>query len=303
MEKNLRAGIKRYMGWTVFLLLFFNTCFFNSICWAKPTKQSSVHISSSRIPQGGTSIITIQTVQGKHPIVTWLTRQVHLVPDSNKTRWQGFLAADLKERPGRYEAVVSIDPFVQEIKVAVEILAKDYGVRRLTLPKDMVELDDKTLERVLKEQRKMKGLWEEPYPTPLWSGRFLRPVPGKIIGPFGTRSIINDQPRSPHSGVDLRGQTGTPIKAINHGKVVLTDDYFFSGKSVVVDHGGEILSMYFHLEKILVHYGEIVEKGQVIGLVGSTGRASGPHLHWGIRLNGARVDPMMFMELSQQLEE
>ena len=89
---------------------------------------------------------------------------------------------------------------------------------------------------------------------------------------------------------------------MNHGKIVLTDDFFFSGKSVVIDHGGEILSMYFHLNKILVQHGEYVKKGQVIGLIGSTGRASGPHLHWGIRLNGARVDPMMFIDLSRQLE-
>lgn len=303
MKKNHRGVIKRFMGWTAILLLIFNAFTFDSICWAKPSTQSSVHISSLRIPQGGISVITIRTERGEHPLVTWLTKKVYLVPDSSKTCWQGFLVADLKERPGRYEAFISINPSVQEIKVEVEILAKDYGVCRLTLPKHMVELDDETLERVFKEQRKMKRLWEKPYPTPLWNGRFLRPLPGKIISPFGTRRIINGQPRSPHSGVDLRGQTGTPIKAINHGKVVLTDDYFFSGRSVVVDHGGEILSMYFHLEKILVHHGQIVEKGQVIGLVGSTGRATGPHLHWGIRLNGARIDPLMFIELSQQLEE
>ncbi len=303
MGKNHKAGLRRFKGWAVILLVIFNASFFTSICWAKSITQSSVHISSSRIPQGGISVITIQTVQREHPIVSWLTKQVYLVPDSSETRWQGFLAVDLKERPGRYEATVSINPSLPEMKVEVEILTQDYGIGRLTLPKHMVELDDETLQRVSKEQKNMNGLWEKPHPTPLWNGRFLRPVPGEIISPFGTGRIINGQPRSPHSGVDLRGQTGTPIKVINHGKVVLTDDYFFSGKSVVVDHGGEILSMYFHLEKILVHNGEIVEKGQVIGLVGSTGRASGPHLHWGIRLNGARIDPVKFIELSQQLEE
>ena len=103
--------------------------------------------------------------------------------------------------------------------------------------------------------------------------------------------------------MDLRGAAGTPVKATNRGRITLTDEHFFSGRSVVIDHGGEILSMYFHLEKILVQSGEIVEKGQVIGLVGSTGRASGPHLHWGVRLNGVRIDPLVLLDISRQLEE
>ncbi|MBW1862211.1 MAG: M23 family metallopeptidase, partial [Deltaproteobacteria bacterium] len=125
----------------------------------------------------------------------------------------------------------------------------------------------------------------------------------KLVGPFGRRSIINDQPRSPHSGVDLKGKRGTPIKAANNGKVALTGNHFFSGKSVVIDHGGGIQSMYFHLDKIMAKEGQTIIKGQVIGLVGSTGRSTGPHLHWGMRVNGARVDPLMLTGLSQQIEE
>lgn len=148
----------------------------------------------------------------------------------------------------------------------------------------------------------MTALWQAPTSETVWQGSFLRPLDGEVVGPFGRRSIINDQPRSPHSGVDFKAGRGTPVRAMNHGTVVLTEDRFFAGRSVVLDHGGGVLSMYFHLEKILVQNDQFVEKGQVVGLVGATGRATGPHLHLGIRINGARVDPLGLMSLSKDLE-
>ena len=176
-------------------------------------------------------------------------------------------------------------------------------MRRLTLPKKMVDLDSETLKRVRKESGVMKAIWKAAPADPLWRGLFLKPVPGKVVGTFGRRSIINEQPRSPHSGVDLRGKRGTPVKAINHGRVVLTENHFFTGLTVVIDHGGGIQSMYFHLDRIEVDVGRIVKKGEVVGRVGSTGRATGPHLHWGIRVNGARVDPLALTRLSAELVE
>jgi len=190
-----------------------------------------------------------------------------------------------------------------EKQLEVEIRQKDYGVRRLTLPRNMVDLDAETLQRVKKESRRMKTLWEAPSSAPSWSGSFLTPISGEVLGPFGQRSIINDQPRSPHSGIDLKGDRGTPVRAINHGQVVLTGDHFFAGLTVVIDHGGGIQSMYFHLAELAVRKGDRVAKGQIVGLVGSTGRTTGPHLHWGIRINGDRIDPLRLIALSQQLEE
>jgi len=148
----------------------------------------------------------------------------------------------------------------------------------------------------------MKEALDAPVSIPLWRGPFLRPIEGEIVGPFGRRSIINDQPRASHSGVDMKAQEGTPVKSMNDGRVVLTVDHFFSGKSVIIDHGGGILSMYFHLDKIMVKNDHEVTKGQPIGLVGATGRATGPHLHLGVRINGARVDPLGLIELSKGLE-
>ena len=265
--------------------------------------QAHIHLSSSIIGQGDLTLLRIRLKNGNTPQVTWRGKQVLLGSNQEKTDWYGFLGADLSAKPGHYKVVVKVPGSVVEEQLEVEIRGKDYGVRRLTLPKNMVDLDSKILQRARKESKRMKSLWEALPSTPLWNGPFLRPVPGEVVGPFGQRSIINDQPRSPHSGVDLKGERGAPVGAINRGQVVLTDDHFFTGLTVVMDHGGGIQSMYFHLNRIAVQKGQVATKGQIIGFVGSTGRATGPHLHWGIRMNGARIDPLLLLALSQQLEE
>lgn len=263
---------------------------------------SDITLSSQTIGQGELCMIQVRVGEGEVPQVTWRGKEVYLVPNGSKTLWYGFLSADLKARKGDFEVAVTVAPHGEETDIGVQVTGKSYGVRRLTLPKKMVDLDPETLARARRESRAMRALWEAPPGAPLWRGPFIRPVPGVVVGPFGRNSIINNKPRAPHSGVDLRGDRGTPVKATNHGIVVLTGDHFFTGKTVVIDHGGDIQSMYFHLDRILVKKGEEVTKGQVIGEVGSTGRASGPHLHWGVRVNGDRVDPLRLMTLSEELE-
>jgi murein DD-endopeptidase MepM/ murein hydrolase activator NlpD len=137
---------------------------------------------------------------------------------------------------------------------------------------------------------------------PLWRGKWIKPVAGTVVSPFGCRSIINGMERSPHSGVDLEAAQGTPVKVPNRGRVVLVANHFFSGLSVVIDHGGGIQSMYFHLSQVIVEVGQLLKKGEIIGLSGSSGRVTGPHLHFGIRLNGERVNPINLIEISRRLE-
>jgi murein DD-endopeptidase MepM/ murein hydrolase activator NlpD len=270
---------------------------------AMASSQSPIHLSSNSIGQGDLCLIRIRVEGGNTPVVLWMGKEVFLAANPQKTEWYGYLVADLAAKPGHYKVLVRMPGSGTQKQLELEIREKDYGVRRLTLPKNMVDLDSQTLQRVKKESKRMKGLWEAKPSLPLWSGSFIRPVPGEVVGAFGQRSIINNQPRSPHSGVDLKSERGAPIKAINRGQVVLTGNHFFAGLTVAIDHGGGILSMYFHLDRIDVQKGEKVPKGHVIGLVGSTGRATGPHLHWGIRINGDRIDPLRLVALSQQLEE
>ena len=264
----------------------------------------AVSFSSKVIPQGGTIIIKIRAGKGvETPEVIWMDNEISLIPSEDGNLLQGFLSADLQEKTGRYKVLVRTSPFIKETAYDIEVATKDYGVRRLSLPEKMVDLDEETLKRVRKESDSMNRLWKAPSSSPAWQGSFVRPVPGETVGPFGRKSIINDQPRSPHTGVDMRGSKGTPIKAVNNGTVVLTGNHFFTGHTVVLDHGGSVMSMYFHCDRLLVNEGDEVAKGQVIASVGSTGRATGPHLHFGMRVNGSRVDPLRLIELSKELEE
>jgi murein DD-endopeptidase MepM/ murein hydrolase activator NlpD len=208
----------------------------------------------------------------------------------------------LTTKPGRYKLEISLGDAENPFSRAISVFAKDHGVRRLTLPREMVELDPPTLKRARAESRRVREIFLRSGDYPLWGGRWIRPVAGGVVGPFGCRSIINGMERSPHSGVDLKAAEGTPVTASNTGIVALVANHFFSGLSIIVDHGGGIHSMYFHLSKAFVRGGELVEKGAVIGLSGSTGRATGPHLHFGIRLNGTRVNPIDLIELSRRLE-
>jgi murein DD-endopeptidase MepM/ murein hydrolase activator NlpD len=262
-----------------------------------------VYLSSSNIPQGDLALIRVKGTNRETPQMTWMKKKINLVPNQKKTDWYAFVSADLKAKPGKYSVQIKMHPSGRKKEIGFKIMEKKYGIRRLTLPKKMVDLDAQTLKRVRKESGKMKKLWVAPYAEPLWEGPFVRPVPGEVIGPFGRSSIINEQPRSPHSGVDLRAKRGTPIKTMNHGSVVLVGDHFFTGLTVVIDHGGGIQSMYFHLDEILVEVKQRVTKGEVIGLVGSSGRVTGPHLHLGVRVNGARVDPLGLTKISEQLRE
>lgn len=263
---------------------------------------SRVTLSPGTISQGGVASVLVDEEDGGPPQLTWMGRKVFLVRQGEGKRWRGFLGVDLKTGPGVYELGVK-DPLTgQEETIEVKVMSKDYGLRHLTLPREMVDLDAATLERVKEESRVMGTIWEAPPSAPLWSGPFARPLEGEVIGLFGVGSIINGQPRAPHSGVDLAAAPGLPVAAIHSGIVALIADHFFTGLSVVVDHGGGIQSMYFHLDHIAVGRGRRVTRGEVLGLAGATGRATGPHLHFGVRINGARVDPMEFIELSRRME-
>ncbi len=262
-----------------------------------------VSLSSNEVNQGGVLFIKITEPGADAPSIRWMDKNISLLHNTEKSLFEGFITADLEQKPGTYDLDIIFKPSGIEKKIKVRVLAKDYGVRRLTLPKNKVNLNDSDLKRANKESAVMNGLWNASAASPYWNRPFIMPLDTKITGTFGRRSIINDQPRSPHTGVDMSGKKGTPVKASNSGVIVLTGDHFFTGSTVVIDHGAGILSMYFHLDKINVKKGDKISRGGILGTVGSTGRATGPHLHWGIRVNNNRVDPSGLVEISKKLEE
>jgi murein DD-endopeptidase MepM/ murein hydrolase activator NlpD len=179
----------------------------------------------------------------------------------------------------------------------VRVAPYPYEVQHITLKDDsQVNLSAADLARVREENGRIGALWviETPRRFELPLTAPLEPLPAG--GRFGSRRFFNNQPRSPHTGADYSVAEGTPILAIADGTVVLAGDFFFSGGSVFLDHGDGLISMYFHLKERSVEQGREVERGQVIGTVGQTGRATGPHLHMGLRWRGARVDPALLMK-------
>jgi murein DD-endopeptidase MepM/ murein hydrolase activator NlpD len=180
----------------------------------------------------------------------------------------------------------------------VAIRARAFETQRLTLPSRQVDLDEPTLARVRAEQAALQAVLADSAPLRLWQGRFRTPVPGgRPTGGFGLRRLINGQPRSPHAGFDWAAPAGTPVHAASGGRAVLVAEHFFAGRLVVLDHGLGLFTLYFHLEDVRVAGGEAVEGGQVLGTVGMSGRATGPHLHLSVILGGARVDPEALLAL------
>lgn len=223
---------------------------------------------------------------------TLLKRQIPFFPVTD-TSFAAIVGIDMQDPPGLQELRITIQTSDQtdHLNYSIEIIKEDFAVQHLKLPKDKVDLDSKTLKRVRLEQKEMASAFHHVGTHPLWDGPFLEPTKGKVTGRFGSRRVINGQTKRPHSGEDIAAPQGTLVHAINKGTVVATVDHFFSGKGVIIDHGVGLFSMYFHLSEIDVQPGQPLNKGETLGKVGATGRATGPHLHWGIRLNGARVNP------------
>ncbi len=181
----------------------------------------------SEIGQGEVSLLSIKK-KGPEPEVTWMGKKITLVADKKNEIWSGFIGADLTARPGRYKLKISRANNNSPRLITISVLSRDYGLRRLTLPREMVELDSHTLKRVKEEIRSVMELFVRPASYPVWRGRWIRPVAGTVVSPFGCRCIINDEERSPHSGVDLKAEQGTLVKTTNRGKVALVADHFLA---------------------------------------------------------------------------
>ncbi len=251
------------------------------------------HIIVVKVPTGDSAA----TVHG-----TFLGRSIRFFRETGLDEPKGFvglLGIDLQDEPGIHELTVELKAGEQSrtVRYSVAVVKEKFHVEHLTLPKDKVDLDDKSLARWKAEQEQVKTALASDSPARLWQSGFVEPVSGKRTGIFGSVRVMNGQPRNPHNGEDISAPLGTDVVATNDGIVRLTVDHFFSGKGVFLDHGLGFYSMYFHLSEVRVKDGDQVKAGQILGKVGATGRATGPHLHWGVKLNGARVNPYALLDL------
>lgn len=208
--------------------------------------------------------------------------------------WQGLIGIDLDAVPGPREVTGSVwqRERVQPLHARFRIRPGRFVVQQISLADDSkVNLAPSDVTRVVQEASEIRALFRQRTPR-LWRGSFAHPLTtAPEGGRFGSRRFINGQPRNPHTGADYAAPKGEPVHAANDGVVALTAKHFFAGNAVFLDHGDGLFTMYFHLDQVFVSPGQRVQRGSVLGTVGATGRSSGPHLHFGVNLRGARVDP------------
>ncbi len=248
--------------------------------------------ASSNVP-GGVALVPLASTSSSKP-QTWLGEQPVLVTADNNL-WVAVVGLSLDTAPGSHELRVKIGDETKTQQFTVN--PKNYPEQRLTLKdKSKVELSPADLARAEREIaviKELKRRWRAAEDNDL---AFITPVKGQLASRFGLRRFFNGEPRSPHAGLDVAVARGTPIQASAPGVVIAVDDYFFNGKTVFIDHGNGLITMYCHLDRFDVQTGQAVSKGQQLGLSGQTGRATGPHLHWSVILNGAMVDPELFVQ-------
>lgn len=242
---------------------------------------------------GGIVIIPVGSAAEPAPMVQYDKQRVLVVAHAGK--WQAVVGLPLSLAPGRQAIRVS-DRGREPHEVSFNVQPKDYAEQRLTIKnKRMVDPSAEDLARIAQEQEIIRNVFATWTDFPMISVQFLPPARGRISSVFGLRRFFNDEPRQPHSGIDIAGPVGTPVAAPLTGTVAETGEYFFNGKTVFIDHGQGLISMFNHLSRILVKRGDRVETGTTIGEIGMTGRVTGPHLHWTVSLNNSRVDPALFL--------
>ncbi len=244
----------------------------------------------SRVP-GGIAIVPIP-VQSASPTATFENRQVAVVRDDKG--WKAIVGIPLSVEPGAH--VLKVESEGKALEVPFRVAEKQYRTQHLTIKNErQVSPNPDDLKRIQEEtKRSSDALQAFSQASPPWT--LISPVPGVKSDSFGSRRFFNGQPRKPHSGMDIAAAKGTPIVSPAPGRVVEVGEFFFNGNTVFIDHGLGLVTMYCHLDRIDVKRGAELASGERIGTVGATGRVTGPHLHWGVSLNGAMIDPNLMLE-------
>ena len=217
-----------------------------------------------------------------------------------ETSFAGIVGVDMAAEPGPHSLKVVLKARgvkSREQVFTVPVAAGNFEVQHLALTKELVDLQGEILKRYLAERKRITAIFKQVRPLKLWEYPFTRPVAGEITSTFGLRRILNGQERSPHNGVDIGAPKGAEVLACNKGVVALAQELCLEGNTIIIDHGLGLYSIYMHLSEIRVKEEDQVASGACIGLVGATGRVTGPHLHWGVKLLRARVDPFALLRI------
>ncbi len=259
----------------------------------------SLHQLAHALPReslvpGGVGLIALQEKSEAAPQVVFNNAKVWVTRGKNET-WTAVVGIPLAAKPG-----------VQKISVngreeTFTLRDKKYPVQKLTLNKAMVDPPKEVMARIERESKHLAGVRSTFSERADTRAEFVLPALGGLSSRYGVARVLNGQPRSPHAGLDVAISTGTPITASADGTVLDADDYYFCGKTLFIDHGNGLITMHCHLSEFIAKVGETVKQGQRVALSGATGRATGPHLHWSVYLNGVSVEPELFLPISETL--
>jgi len=240
---------------------------------------------------GGVVILKMGPTSNPAPEVHYRKKRVMVV--QNNGYWQAIVGIPLTAKPGKHRIQIKR----QNTPLHFQVNAKQYPEQHLTIKnKRKVNPNKADMKRIRGERGRINAALRHWEPQTEIETRFSLPLKGRFSSPFGLRRFFNEQPRKPHSGIDIAAPEGTPIHAPAAGKVIERGEFFFNGNSVFIEHGQGLVTLYAHMSRIDVELGQRVSRGEIIGAVGQTGRATGPHLHWGVSLNNARVDPALFFD-------
>jgi murein DD-endopeptidase MepM/ murein hydrolase activator NlpD len=232
--------------------------------------------------------------------VRFLNQEIELGYPVDGRELFAFIGLDLGIKPGDHLFEVGIlgeDGRVENLKQGFRLQAREFPVKKLWVKEEYVTPPPGVQERIRWEAELLETVYGRITPRWLGEGNFILPHEGKMALNFGERRIYNNVPRSSHSGVDISAPSGEPVRAANSGSVALARDLYFSGETIILDHGLGLFTYYCHFSRLMVKRGDLVKKGDVVGLVGSTGRSTGPHLHWAVRVLRSRVDPLALLNL------
>jgi murein DD-endopeptidase MepM/ murein hydrolase activator NlpD len=277
----------------------------------RPAAESmpKIRLSAAEVETGDTLLVQIDFRQMpatvRDPVASFGDQEVALFTHSASAQrvYAGLVGIALAARPGPAELAVAWKEGSQTRSTSAEFVIRPgaYGEETLRVDPRHVRPSAVELERIRREQAELKQLYASGSRLRLWQGGFQIPVPGEMNGPFGTRRLFNGELQSQHNGVDFRAQAGEPVYAAAAGTVRLAKDLFYSGNAVILDHGAGVFTSYSHLSRMEVKVGQRIEKGMVVGLAGATGRATGPHLHWGVKVNSVNVNPLTFIRVMDML--
>jgi len=267
------------------------------------TAGATLRLSAPEANQGSLLLIEIKSTKPLAEVQgDWEGRSVPIWQEATSEKQRkGLLAVDLEKTPGEYELKVTgqtADGEIMSCSAMVTVKKGLFTTEKLQVEKQFVEPSPEQIKRANEERQKLRDIFDRVTPERLWEGNFRIPLDGVTTGSnFGKRRILNGNPGSPHTGMDFPAATGTPVRATQRGRVALAEELFFAGNTVVLDHGLGIYSFYGHLSEIDVKAGDALETGAVLGKVGATGRVTGPHLHWGLTVERARVNPLLLIKL------